>query len=473
MQNWISEGRYTLPIVAVYAMVVCMLTGVFKQGQWLQFAALALSAYLMIQLNNSNALIRIYSRMVSCSFLVLITMTSFLMSSVEGALVQLCMIVFYMMFFHAYQDNSASGRLFYAFVAWGTGYQAESKGKKEKERIIMIIVMKPNAPVEERDRIISRLQERGYKIDISAGNQRTILGIIGDTSVLNPHDLMVNDWIEKVMRVEEPFKRANRAFHPEDTVVDVGGVKIGGRTIQVMAGPCSVETRDQVVGIAKSVKMAGAHLLRGGAFKPRTSPYSFQGLGAPGLDLLKEAREETGLPVVTELMSTDMLDRFVEDVDMIQVGARNMQNYTLLRELGRTRKPVLLKRGLAATVQEWLMSAEYIMAEGNPNVVLCERGIRTFEDYTRNTLDLSAVLAAKKLSHLPVVVDPSHAAGLWWMVPQLAKAAVAAGADGLLIEVHNDPEKALCDGAQSLKPERFAELMGELKGIARIIGRDL
>ena len=337
----------------------------------------------------------------------------------------------------------------------------------------MIIVMKPNAPVEERDRIINRLQERGYKVDISAGNQRTILGIIGDTSVLNPHDLMVNDWIEKVMRVEEPFKRANRAFHPEDTVVDVGGVKIGGRTIQVMAGPCSVENHDQVVSIAKSVKMAGAHLLRGGAFKPRTSPYSFQGLGAPGLDLLKEAREETGLPIVTEIMSADMLDRFVEDVDMIQVGARNMQNYTLLRELGRTRKPVLLKRGLAATVQEWLMSAEYIMAEGNPNVVLCERGIRTFEDYTRNTLDLSAVLAAKKLSHLPVVVDPSHAAGLWWMVPQLAKAAVAAGADGLLIEVHNDPEKALCDGAQSLKPERFAELMGELKGIARIIGRDM
>ena len=337
----------------------------------------------------------------------------------------------------------------------------------------MIIVMKPNAPVEERDRIINRLQERGYKVDISAGNQRTILGIIGDTSVLNPHDLMVNDWIEKVMRVEEPFKRANRAFHPEDTVVDVGGVKIGGRTIQVMAGPCSVENHDQVVSIAKSVKMAGAHLLRGGAFKPRTSPYSFQGLGAPGLDLLKEAREETGLPIVTEIMSADMLDRFVEDVDMIQVGARNMQNYTLLKELGRTRKPILLKRGLAATVQEWLMSAEYILAEGNPNVVLCERGIRTFENYTRNTLDLSAVLAAKKLSHLPVIVDPSHAAGLWWMVPQLAKAAVAAGADGRLIEVHNDPEKALCDGAQSLKPERFAELMGELKGIARIIGRDM
>ena len=259
----------------------------------------------------------------------------------------------------------------------------------------MIIVMKPNAPVEERDRIINRLQERGYKVDISAGNQRTILGIIGDTSVLNPHDLMVNDWIEKVMRVEEPFKRANRAFHPEDTVVDVGGVKIGGRTIQVMAGPCSVENHDQVVSIAKSVKMAGAHLLRGGAFKPRTSPYSFQGLGAPGLDLLKEAREETGLPIVTEIMSADMLDRFVEDVDMIQVGARNMQNYTLLKELGRTRKPILLKRGLAATVQEWLMSAEYILAEGNPNVVLCERGIRRRGSRCGRPADRSAQRSGK------------------------------------------------------------------------------
>lgn len=337
----------------------------------------------------------------------------------------------------------------------------------------MIIVLKPNAPAVERDRIITNLEKRGYKIDVSRGDQSTILGIVGDTSVLNPHDLMVNDWIEKVMRVQEPFKRANRAFHPEDSVVDVAGVPIGGRTIQVMAGPCSVETKEQVTGIAKSVKMAGAHLLRGGAFKPRTSPYSFQGLGAPGLDLLKEAKAETGLPIVTEIMSEDMIDRFVEDVDMIQVGARNMQNFSLLKALGRIRKPILLKRGLAATVQEWLMSAEYIMAEGNPNVVLCERGIRTFENYTRNTLDLSAVLAVKKLSHLPVIVDPSHAAGLWWMVPQLAKAAVAAGADGLLIEVHNDPEAALCDGAQSLKPERFAELMGELKGIARIIGRDL
>ena len=337
----------------------------------------------------------------------------------------------------------------------------------------MIIVMKPNAPEEERQKIIGGLEERGYRVDISTGQQNAILGIIGDTSVLNPHDLMVNDWIEKVMRVQEPFKRANRAFHPEDSVVDVGGVKIGGRQIQVIAGPCSVETREQVVGVARSVKMGGANLMRGGAFKPRTSPYSFQGLGMPGLDLLKEAKAETGLPIVTEIMSPDALERFAEDVDLIQVGARNMQNFSLLKELGRIRKPILLKRGLAATVQEWIMSAEYIMAEGNPNVILCERGIRTFEDYTRNTLDLSAVCAAKRLSHLPVIVDPSHAAGLWWMVPALAKAAVAVGADGLIIEVHNDPEHALCDGAQSLKPERFAELMGELKGIARIIGRDL
>lgn len=337
----------------------------------------------------------------------------------------------------------------------------------------MIIVMKPNAPIEERNKIIAGLESKGYKIDVSQGSRNTILGIVGDTSVLNPHDIMVNDWIEKVMRVQEPFKRANRAFHPEDSVIDVGGIKIGGREMQVIAGPCSVETREQVVGVAQSVKMGGAHLLRGGAFKPRTSPYSFQGLGMSGLDLLKEAKTETGLPIVTEIMSPETLERFVEDVDLIQVGARNMQNFSLLKELGRTRKPILLKRGLSATVQEWIMSAEYIMAEGNPNVILCERGIRTFEDYTRNTLALSAVCAAKKLSHLPVIVDPSHAAGLWWMVPALAKAAVAVGADGLIIEVHNDPEHALCDGAQSLKPERFAELMGELKGIARIIGRDL
>ena len=275
------------------------------------------------------------------------------------------------------------------------------------------------------------------------------------------------------MRVQEPFKRANRSFHPEDSVIDVSGVKVGGRKLTVIAGPCSVETEQQIVGVAKSVKLAGASLLRGGAFKPRTSPYSFQGLKEEGLDLLKIARKETGLPIVTEIMSARMLERFVEDVDLIQVGARNMQNFELLKELGRTNVPVLLKRGLSATIEEWLMAAEYIMAGGNDNVILCERGIRTFETYTRNTLDLSAIPAVKKLSHLPVIVDPSHAAGLWWMVEPMAKAAVAAGADGLIIEVHNDPEHALCDGAQSLKPERFARLMGELSGIAKIVGREL
>ena len=282
-----------------------------------------------------------------------------------------------------------------------------------------------------------------------------------------------NECVDKVMRVQEPFKRANRSFHPEDSVIDVSGVKIGGRKLAVIAGPCSVENEKQIVGVAKSVKLAGATLLRGGAFKPRTSPYSFQGLKEEGLDLLKIARKETGLPIVTEIMSARMLERFVEDVDLIQVGARNMQNFELLKELGRTNVPVLLKRGLSATIEEWLMAAEYIMAGGNDNVILCERGIRTFETYTRNTLDLSAIPAVKKLSHLPVIVDPSHAAGLWWMVEPMAKAAVAAGADGLIIEVHNDPEHALCDGAQSLKPERFARLMGELSGIAKIVGREL
>ncbi len=337
----------------------------------------------------------------------------------------------------------------------------------------MIIVMKHGAPAEERTKIRERLEAQGFQINEIIGTQMAVLGIIGDTSIIDIRSLQVNDWVEKVMRVQEPFKRANRMFHPDDSIIDVAGVPIGGKKIQVIAGPCSVENHDQIVEVAKSVKLSGATLMRGGAFKPRTSPYSFQGLGMDGLELLKEAKAETGLPIVTEIMSTDVLDKFVEDVDLIQVGARNMQNFELLKALGKTRKPVLLKRGLAATVEEWIMSAEYIMAGGNPNVILCERGIRTFENYTRNTLDLSAVCAAKKLSHLPVIVDPSHAAGMWWMVEPLAKAAVAAGADGLIIEVHNDPEHALCDGAQSLKPERFAGLMGELKAIARIVGREM
>lgn len=337
----------------------------------------------------------------------------------------------------------------------------------------MVIVMKPGTPEQEWKKIKENLEGRGYQINEIVGSGQTILGVIGDTSALDMNMLKVNECVDKVMRVQEPFKRANRSFHPEDSVIDVSGVKIGGRKLAVIAGPCSVENEKQIVGVAKSVKLAGATLLRGGAFKPRTSPYSFQGLKEEGIDLLKIARKETGLPIVTEIMSARMLERFVEDVDLIQVGARNMQNFELLKELGRTNVPVLLKRGLSATIEEWLMAAEYIMAGGNDNVILCERGIRTFETYTRNTLDLSAIPAVKKLSHLPVIVDPSHAAGLWWMVEPMAKAAVAAGADGLIIEVHNDPEHALCDGAQSLKPERFARLMGELSGIAKIVGREL
>ena len=295
----------------------------------------------------------------------------------------------------------------------------------------MVIVMKPGTPEQEWKKIKENLEGRGYQINEIVGSGQTILGVIGDTSALDMNMLKVNECVDKVMRVQEPFKRANRSFHPEDSVIDVSGVKIGGRKLAVIAGPCSVENEKQIVGVAKSVKLAGATLLRGGAFKPSTSPYSFQGLKEEGLDLLKIARKETGLPIVTEIMSARMLERFVEDVDLIQVGARNMQNFELLKELGRTNVPVLLKRGLSATIEEWLMAAEYIMAGGNDNVILCERGIRTFETYTRNTLDLSAIPAVKKLSHLPVIVDPSHAAGLWWMVEPMAKAAVAAGADGL------------------------------------------
>ena len=337
----------------------------------------------------------------------------------------------------------------------------------------MIIVMKPGIPAEEELRVKSLMESKGFQIHESRGANFTPFGVVGDTAAFDMNQLRVYDCIDKVMRVQEPYKRANRMFHPEDSIVDVCGVKVGGKQITVMAGPCSVETREQIIGVAEDVKQMGAAILRGGAFKPRTSPYSFQGLQETGLDLLKEAKAVTGLPIITEIMSADKIERFVEDVDVIQVGARNMQNFELLKELGKTDKPILLKRGLSATIEEWLMSAEYIMAGGNDNVILCERGIRTFENYTRNTLDLSAIPAVKKLSHLPVVVDPSHAAGMWWMVEPLAKAAVAVGADGLIIEVHNDPEHALCDGAQSLKPERFGRLMQDLKIIAGAVGREL
>ena len=337
----------------------------------------------------------------------------------------------------------------------------------------MIIVFNQNATVAEKAKVREQLESKGFAIHASEGENTSLFGVVGDTSSLDINLLRVNEGVEKVMRVQEPFKRANRMFHPEDSIVDVCGVPFGGKKLQVIAGPCSVESEAQVTGIAEDVKAAGATLMRGGAFKPRTSPYSFQGLKEQGLDFLKAAKAKTGLPIVTEIMSPYMIERFVEDVDLIQVGARNMQNFELLKELGKTRKPILLKRGLAATIEEWLMAAEYIMSEGNENVILCERGIRTFETYTRNTLDLSAIPAVKKLSHLPVIVDPSHAAGMWWMVEPLAKAAVAVGADGLIIEVHNDPEAALCDGAQSLKPKKFASLMQDLKGIAQIVGREL
>ena len=337
----------------------------------------------------------------------------------------------------------------------------------------MIIVLKPGAPEAECRKLKDMLLREGFQINEIVGVNMTIYGVIGDTSAFDPKRITVNDYVEKVMRVQEPFKRANRMFHPENTIVDVSGVPIGGKKLAVIAGPCSIETDEQMNSVAKSVKEAGATLLRGGAFKPRTSPYSFQGLKEKGLDMLKAAGEANGLPIVTEIMSADKIERFVEDVDLIQVGARNMQNFELLKELGKTQVPILLKRGLSATIEEWIMSAEYIMAGGNENVILCERGIRTYETYTRNTLDLSAIPAAKKLSHLPVIVDPSHAAGMWWMVEPLAKAAIAVGADGLMIEVHNDPENAWCDGAQSLKPERFAALMNDLKNIAPIVGREL
>ena len=333
--------------------------------------------------------------------------------------------------------------------------------------------MKPGIPAGEELRVKSLMERKGFQIHESRGANFTLFGVVGDTAAFDMNQLRVYDCIDKVMRVQEPYKRANRMFHPEDSIVDVCGVKVGGKQITVMAGPCSVETREQIIGVAEDVKQMGAAILRGGAFKPRTSPYSFQGLQETGLDLLKEAKAVTGLPIITEIMAADKIERFVEDVDVIQVGARNMQNFELLKELGKTDKPILLKRGLSATIEEWLMSAEYIMAGGNDNVILCERGIRTFENYTRNTLDLSAIPAVKKLSHLPVVVDPSHAAGMWWMVEPLAKAAVAVGADGLIIEVHNDPEHALCDGAQSLKPERFGRLMQDLKIIAGAVGREL
>lgn len=338
----------------------------------------------------------------------------------------------------------------------------------------MIIVMKQNAPLTAVENLETELNNRGFKVSRNQGESKVVLGLIGDTFKLDERDFLGNEWVEKVMRVQEPYKRASRSFHPQNSIIDVSGVKVGGKKLVVMAGPCSIETPEQIHTVAQAVKNSGASLLRGGAFKPRTSPYSFQGLREKGLDMLIEAAKNVQLPVVTELMSADKIGTFLEKkVNLIQIGARNMQNFDLLRAVGRLNVPVLLKRGLSATIDEWLMSAEYIMSEGNQNVILCERGIRTFEKATRNTLDLSAVTVVKSRSHLPVIVDPSHATGHRWMVEDMAMAAIAAGADGIMCEVHNDPEHAWCDGAESITPETFNHLMGRLRQLAPIVGREL
>ena len=335
----------------------------------------------------------------------------------------------------------------------------------------MVIIMKPGTSQNEIRKLAAKFEAQNFRVGITNGVDCSILGLVGDTTKLDEDKILLNEHVERVMRVSEPFKKANRKFHPADTVVNVNGVEIGGGNFGVIAGPCSVESQEQIVDIAKEVQQAGACMLRGGAFKPRTSPYSFQGMGVPGLKLLLEAKAETGMPIVTEIMSPKYCELFEEKVDLVQIGARNMQNFDLLKEVGKLSKPVLLKRGLSNSYEEWIMSAEYIMSEGNENVILCERGIRTFEKYTRNTLDVSAIPAIKRMSHLPIVVDPSHSGGYSWLVEPLAMAAVAAGADGLLIEVHNDPKHALCDGQQSLTPPQFGQMMGKVQKIVDLMGK--
>ena len=334
----------------------------------------------------------------------------------------------------------------------------------------MIIVVKNSCEHSQFENLMEWIKDLGLDVHVSRGVHTTILGLVGDTSKVDIDLISSLDMVDRVQRVQEPYKNANRKFHPEDTVVEVGDVKIGGLNFQVIAGPCSVETEEQIIEVAKAVKASGATMLRGGAFKPRTSPYAFQGLKGKGIELLLKAKAETGLPIVTELLSVTDLDLFA-DVDVIQIGARNMQNFELLKEVGKTGKPILLKRGLANTLQELLMSAEYIMAEGDSEVILCERGIRTFETMTRNTLDLSAIPALKEKSHLPVIVDPSHSTGVSRYVEPMSLAAIGAGADGLIIEVHNNPQKAWCDGAQSLNPTQFDTLMGKVRKMLPIVGK--
>lgn len=339
----------------------------------------------------------------------------------------------------------------------------------------MVVVLKNNAPADLTGELISELKSKNLDVQINTGVDRTVLGLLGDVTIIDPDALETqHPIIEKVLKVSEPYKKANIRFHPEPTVVNVSGNTIGDKKkLALIAGPCSVESEEQIIEVAKGVKAAGAKFLRGGAYKPRTSPYAFQGMQFEGLKLLKEAKEVTGLPIVSEIMSASHIDMFNQYVDVFQVGARNMQNFEMLKELGKVDKPILLKRGLANTLEELLMSAEYIMSGGNENVILCERGVRTFETYTRNTLDISAIPALKKMTHLPVVIDPSHACGMSWMVEPLAKAAVAAGADGLIIEVHNNPKKALCDGQQSLTIEQYEHLVNKIKKIADIEERSI
>ena len=338
----------------------------------------------------------------------------------------------------------------------------------------MIITFKKDVPQIEVDKLIQSIEAKGLTVHSSIGADYQVYGIVGDTTILDEKVLRSNHYVDNITRVSTPYKKASRMFHPEDSVIDVAGIKVGGKEpIVVIGGPCSVEGEEGLLHIAEAVKDAGAKMLRGGAYKPRTSPYAFQGMESEGIACLKKAREKTGLPVVSELMDKEQLDEFIENVDLIQVGARNMQNFALLKALGKINKPILLKRGLSNTMEEWLMAAEYIMAGGNENVILCERGIRTFEKYTRNTLDLSVIPIIKKRSHLPIIIDPSHATGDWELVESMSLAAIAAGADGLIIEVHDNPECAWCDGAQSLKPAKFKQVVEKGKKIAEVIGRDM
>lgn len=337
----------------------------------------------------------------------------------------------------------------------------------------MIVVMKPGSTQENLAAVVKKIESAGLRTHLSKGEEVTIVGVIGDKKIIANLELQMMAGVDKTVRITEKYKLVSRDFHPEDTIIDAGGIKIGGKEIVVMAGPCAVESLEQLREAAQAVKACGAKFLRGGAFKPRTSPYDFQGLGEEGLKLLRQVADEFGLNVVTEIVDKDDIDLFCRYVDILQVGARNMQNFQMLKALGKCNKPVLLKRGLSATISEWLNAAEYIMSGGNEQVIFCERGIRTYETFTRNTLDLSAVAAVKELSHLPIIVDPSHGTGRWKMVAPMARAAIAAGADGLIIEVHPNPEKALSDGDQSLTPEAFKELMDNLGGIAKVMNKTI